>query len=306
MEVFDAIVGNPPYLKLTVSNQELSILNYYKKKYKCLESGSSKNLFQLFIEKALKIVKGRLSYIVPEALLTTKSNDTIRKQLDNKYNHIQNIVTFENFVFGEATIGTIIFVMDKNYFNEEIVYILMNKNGEIVSSSNLNRNNNPVIWRRSSNSLYKNLLEQITNNCVELGTISNMSKGMVVQNRKGVLEKSKTNTNYPFLLGNCRNRYYYKTNLYATYEKLIIIGGTRNLAKHKTIPRLLIRRTGNIICATLSKTEELVESTIYIVTSDKYNLMYLLGILNSNLLTFYLQKGLITNEQGFPNFNVTA
>ena len=96
------------------------------------------------------------------------------------------------------------------------------------------------------------------------------------------------------------SRYFYHYDKYAHYEKLDIIGGTRDLKKHLATPRLLIRRTGKTLCATYSDKKELIESTIYILRSKKVNLKFLLGLINSKLFSFYLSKRLITNVQGFP------
>jgi hypothetical protein len=123
---------------------------------------------------------------------------------------------------------------------------------------------------------------------------------MVVKNRKDILTQSPTKKSYPFLLGNCMSRYNYHYDKYAEYEKLDIIGGTRVLKKHLITPRLLIRRTGSNLCATYSDKQELIESTIYFLRSDKLNLKFLLGLINSKLLSFYLSKRLVTNTQGFP------
>ncbi len=79
-----------------------------------------------------------------------------------------------------------------------------------------------------------------------------------------------------------------------------IIGGANKLSKHLQIPRILIRRICGMLCATYSEQPELVKSTIYITTSDKINLKYLSGVLNSKALTFYLRQKLLTNALGFP------
>jgi hypothetical protein len=127
-----------------------------------------------------------------------------------------------------------------------------------------------------------------------------MSKGMVVKDRNEVLEVRKNKNNIPFLLGSNMQRYKYEYKFYANYDNLKIVGGTNSLKKHSTLPRLLIRRTGNIICAAFSDKLELLESTIYFLVSKEINLKYLLAILNSKLLTFYLKQKLLTNAQGFP------
>jgi len=49
---FDIVIGNPPYLKLTKQSYDKNSLTYFDKSYKSIHGGSSKNLFQLFIEKS--------------------------------------------------------------------------------------------------------------------------------------------------------------------------------------------------------------------------------------------------------------
>jgi len=127
-----------------------------------------------------------------------------------------------------------------------------------------------------------------------------MSKGMVVKDRKSYLRSSPKTKDLPFLLGSSIGRYEIVYQHFANYDDLTIVGGTRDFSKHIHIPRLLIRRTGDMICAAYSSDKELIESTLYILISTKVHLKYLLGILNSKLLTFYLKQKLITNLQGFP------
>ena len=154
-------------------------------------------------------------------------------------------------------------------------------------------------WDVAIDDLSKNLVSKIAEKSIPMGELVIMSKGMVVKNRNEILTQTQTKKSLPFLLGNCK-RYNYHYEKFAEYDKLIIIGGTKDLSKHLATPRLLIRRTGSNLCATYSNNEELIESTIYILRSEKINLKYLLGLINSKLLSYYLIKRLVTNLQGFP------
>lgn len=155
-------------------------------------------------------------------------------------------------------------------------------------------------WDTVSEKKFDSLLLKIENETINLGMISKMSKGMVVHDRQKHLFQSNEEGSLPFLLGSSISRYFYKNKFYAKYDELNIIGGTRDYEKQTKVPRILIRRTGNKICAVHSVTVELIESTLYILTSDNVDLNYLIGVLNSRLLTFYLQQKLITNIQGYP------
>ena len=295
---FDVVIGNPPYLKLTANNIEEEILSYYQRKYKSYSGGSSKNLFQLFTERVTHLEPRIFSFIIPEALLTTESNGRLREIVSSNFN-LNSIVIFDHFVFEDATIGTTIIVGEKN-INEKtkIVKIDNLKKETLLQKIKLNQSAEP--WDVSLDSVSKLIFKKILQSCQLMGELVEMSKGMVVKDRNDFLLTSPSKKSLPFLLGNCMSRYEYHYDKYAEYEKLNIIGGTRDYNKHVTIPRLLIRRTGSNLCATYSEKSELIESTIYILRSEKINLKFLLGLINSKLLSFYLSKKLVTNQQGFP------
>lgn len=295
---FDCVIGNPPYLKLTANNTPPNILSYYQKKFHSYSGGSSKNLFQLFLENASSLSTNLFSFIIPEALLTSESNGKIREILLHNFN-INSIVTFDHFVFQEATIGTTIVVGEKGKKgNTQLVKIDTTKQENIIREIELRKGIDT--WDVSLDETSKEFFKKVLSKSILMGELVEMSKGMVVKNRNDVLTQTPKEKSLPFLLGNCMQRYSYRYDKFAEYEKLEIIGGTRDYRKQTTTPRLLIRRTGSSLCATYSDKAELIESTIYILRSDKVNLKFLLGLINSKLLSFYLSKRLITNQQGFP------
>ncbi|MBN8545901.1 MAG: N-6 DNA methylase [Ignavibacteria bacterium] len=295
---FDAVIGNPPYLKLTSHNTESSVLQYYFRNYVSYSGGSSKNLYQLFLERMIELRPKKFSFIVPEAILTTESNGKIRELLLQQF-RITSVVNFDHFVFEGATIGTSIIVGDQgNKQNSTIITI--DPSGHQRQRGEIKMVISSAPWDILMKDENIKFFEKISHLAIPMGTIVEMSKGMVVKNRNSVLTISQVENSLPFLLGSNMKRYHYNVDKYAVYSNLEIIGGTREITKHLSIPRLFIRRTGGILCATYSENEELVESTIYLVRSQTIDLKYLLGLLNSKLLTFYLKKKLITNSQGFP------
>lgn len=296
---FDCVIGNPPYLKLTINNIDKDILDYYNRNYFSLSGGSSKNLFQLFIERMVNLKPKVISFIVPEALLTSSSNKLVR-DLILKYYTLNSIVKFDHFVFEEATIGTTIFVVEKDQRNKSTMIYLIDSetNKHKIKEENITLLSDS--WDVSSKSEYSDIITKIFKDNIPLKELASMSKGMVVKDRSKVLELKKNKNNLPFLLGSNMSRYKYDYKFYANYDVLEIIGGTRSIQKHSTLPRILIRRTGNVICAAYSDKLELIESTIYFLSSKTIDLKYLLAILNSKVLTFYLKQKLITNAQGFP------
>ena len=79
-ELFNVIVGNPPYVTLSLGKnqgkQDIELMNYYKLQFpNSLEYKG--NLFAIFIEQGIKLLQvgGYLSFIVPNTLLLSLSLD---------------------------------------------------------------------------------------------------------------------------------------------------------------------------------------------------------------------------------------
>ena len=231
--------------------------------------------------------------------MTTSSNHLLRQMMLEEM-MLSSLVVFDRFVFQDATIGSTIFVLEKKGKTTETVVYSLNENGQSSIKKTLILDKDSHVWDTSSKSEYAAILEKICGTGNFLGSLVEMSKGMVVKDRVKYLKPTNANKRLPFLLGNCLARYSIQYKYFAKYEDLTIIGGTKNLGRHLQVPRLLIRRTGSTLCVTFSTNKELVESTIYFLTSDKIALKYLLGVLNSKLMTFYLKQKLVTNTQGFP------
>jgi len=296
---FDAVIGNPPYLKLTLNNSDRHIADYYNLKYQSVSGGSSKNLFQLFIEKMLDLQPETFSFIVPEALLTTLSNKLIRLMMLQKMN-LTKLAVFDKFVFKNATIGSAVFILDRKKQSGQTIVEKLYPTDLTEKVKELKIDECCDIWESSSKNEFDIIIDKIKTDTILMDNLANMSKGMVVKDRITHLRSSPEKADLPFLLGSCIKKYQIEYKYFTNYDELTIIGGTKELNKQLRTPRLLIRRTGKTLCVAYSPNKELIESTLYILTSDQINLKYLLGILNSDLLTFYLKQKLITNIQGFP------
>ena len=116
---FDVIVGNPPYVTLSLGKKQdkidPNVLEYYKSKF--INSLEYKgNTYALFIEQGFNLLKlgGFLSFIVPNTLLLTSSFAKLRKFLLQNTTII-SIVNLKYEVFPDAdTGGTTVFVFKKD------------------------------------------------------------------------------------------------------------------------------------------------------------------------------------------------
>ncbi len=292
---FDVVIGNPPYLNMTRNNTKIGHLNFYSDKFVSIRKANSKNIFVLFIEKSITLLKENsiLSFIVPEGLFVTRSySDCVKLISDN--GSIDTIVKFEDQVFEDAVTGSIIFKFIKNFSNITTRYFLFTKEKNLQE---IKQSANPVITRME------------THDSVKLSKIAMLFKGMVVKDRKTVLYHENKDFIMPdiFLLGNCMGRYIISDKYYCDYKILQIAGGTKDKKKHDLFPRLIIRRTGDSLCCSFLEYKALTESTLYsmILTSAEYHLKFLLALFNSTLYTYYIQQKMLTNQQMFPQILMT-
>ena len=96
---FDAVVGNPPYVRMELFKDEVK---YFSNKYKVYHKAA--DLYAYFIEKSLSVIKrnGLFSYIVSNKWMRAEYGKPLRKLLIGK--SVEEIVDFEHLqVFKGAT-----------------------------------------------------------------------------------------------------------------------------------------------------------------------------------------------------------
>lgn len=95
---FDAIVGNPPYIRIQnmvrYSPREVQYYQSAASPYTCARSDNF-DKYSLFIERGLSLLKptGRLGYIVPHKFFSLKSGQALRKLL-SEGRHVTEIIHF--------------------------------------------------------------------------------------------------------------------------------------------------------------------------------------------------------------------
>ncbi len=290
---FDVVIGNPPYYIITKNNTESAYINHLLTNYLTIQKSNSKNIFNLFIELGVHLGNNTSvnTMIVPEGLFETRSySDTIEFLKTN--GSVSNITRIEGMVFDEANTGNVIFMFDKNGKSETKEFKFnLTKTLEIIENKN--------------DSILDNLK---SDRYLKLSDMCQLFKGMVVSDRKKVIFPENIN-NLPdkFLLGNCISKWKIDKFNYTDYTQLKIIGGTKLKSKHDIFPKILIRRTGDYLCCAYLEKPALTESTLYSCWSiqKEINNLFILGILHSKLIDYYIKQLLVTNPQAFPQILMT-
>jgi hypothetical protein len=105
---FDAIVGNPPYVRIQMMKEWAPLeVEYYKRQYTSASSGNY-DIYVVFVERALQLLAkhGRAGYILPNKFLTAEYAEPLRKILSTE-KAVGEILSFgDQQVFEGATTYT--------------------------------------------------------------------------------------------------------------------------------------------------------------------------------------------------------
>jgi hypothetical protein len=295
---FDVVIGNPPYIR--VDNIPEKFKTYYKNSY--LSSMGKYDMYYLFIEKSYDLLKkenGRFGMIVPNKFGVSDSASALREIIIKKSKEVLiNSVTKLN-VFGKAKNYPVLlfFSTDKN---EELCRSLkftetLKKDQLLKKSSIILNLNKEDITKMPRNILPINTPKQnlliyfhIRKNTQPLINLFKVSEGFRMPSK---FEKDKGNEHilkqYQF------SRYSpLEEGVYINKEdrcKVISDNSERYINCLKT--KIVIAEDALKLEATLDTSKSLCQGGVYFgvlkhIEKDQISLIYLLGILNSRLITF--------------------
>lgn len=260
---FDAIVGNPPYVRMETFKP---IKNYLKKKFYSHDERS--DLYTYFIEQANILLnkKGRYGVIVSNKFLRANYGSPLREYL-SKNTNVEQVIDFAGLpVFIGATVRTIILITSPKQEGNALPTIyapplnistfteLENGRCSVASAiSNLkyevsNDSLHKEIWNFSGNKL-SNLLDSIKSRCTSLkiycdgkicmGIKSGLTEAFVINSEKQfqILKENPEASEIikPFLNGRDIRRYYIESKnqfLIYTYHGV-------NIEKYPAVKRHL-------------------------------------------------------------------
>jgi type I restriction-modification system DNA methylase subunit len=117
---FDAMIGNPPYIRIQTLQETSSIdVDFFKKKYRSASKGNY-DIYVIFVEKGLALLneKGRLGFILPHKFFNSMYGESLRGMIaEGKY--LAKLIHFgDQQVFANATTYTCLMFLDKAEHDE--------------------------------------------------------------------------------------------------------------------------------------------------------------------------------------------
>jgi len=105
---FDAVVGNPPYIRIQALKEWAPLeVDFYKKRYISASKGNY-DIYVVFVEKGLHLLskRGRLGYILPSKFFSTDYGEGLRRLITEKQS-VAEVIDFGHAqVFRSATTYT--------------------------------------------------------------------------------------------------------------------------------------------------------------------------------------------------------
>lgn len=322
---FDLVIGNPPYIFTRGRSFTDEMKNYYQKTY-TNSSEFKANTYTFFIELAYQLLKpnGIFSFIVPNNILTIGTNSKIRNFLMDNTGELSIINSLDN-IFTDASVDNCIISFKK----ESPSYIEIGElnNGEINTISKV-----PSDFYKKDNIIsiskakYKHLgkvFNKVDNfpplNREEIATVKT---GVQVYGKgqgepKQTKEKVDNRVFHSFEQVDSSYRKYLDGENVSRYNltwnnEWVKYGNHMARMRNPEIfeePRILVRQIPTnktySIEATLVEDDYISDVNSHIITFIKVNPRFLLGLINSKLLSiWFVLKFDKFQRRIFPQFKI--
>lgn len=291
---FDVIIGNPPYINTKRGVQDKDTL----KRIFTTATGQF-DVFTLFIEFAIKESRNIVSFIVPKPFINNENYESIRKMA---LMHSIPKVVIGSGIFEAAGVESCIFILSKQSTTPQIE-ILKFEDSEFYISNQLDKEACSILpFHMLNTELGQDdikLYRALRTRSIPLGNLVEITRGVECGKNDSAI--TRTPNQFPLLRGEDVTRYkLIHTGLFIRFDP-------RNEIKFKPIAiyrsrKILIRRVSDELIATFDSDGYIVLNTLYccIPRGQNCDILFLTGLINSALLSFWFKKTFVLTDKLFP------
>lgn len=284
---FDIVIGNPPYgARLSDTEKDL-----YRKIYP--ETQFKVDTYSLFVLLSLKLMRqdSVTYFIIPNTLLDNYYEDKVRHKILTQYRLLE-VCDLSDSIFEAAVVHSMIIGYKREkgiQYDVTIKTETLDCPPSFIPHQYFVEQSQCCISYR--NYKYQGLFDKLANDCVNLQEVLDIKQTIKTGNDKKYITTEKLADNFkPILRGKDICRYGYKySGLYVNYGKHLA-----NCIRYDIFeqPKILIREAGATIVATYDEDNYYIMSSLYnaIIKNEAYSLRYLLGLINSKVFQFLMNK----------------
>jgi type I restriction-modification system DNA methylase subunit len=315
---FDAIVGNPPYRMLQPHNTDEITLAFLRKHYVAAEFKIE--LFHLFIQRAVSLVKagGFQSYIVPTTILNNVYAESLRRWILNKC-QINQICVAQGRVFADADVHTSVLIFelepDAKKRSQNLIQTTAMLGQEFASkpvfseqtSQTTFANLQGCVWNILVNERNKSLITRLTQKFSSLNDVAVINRGLITGDRKKYFSKEKeTKDHVPIIAGGDVQRYFTaQPGEFVLFKRPETAGGCWDKEVHFAPHKLVVRQICEEPTASIVRSPLAVTGNIFTVRGKSLeDELYLLGIINSRLSSFFWKTMFADFKDSFPQVTI--
>ncbi len=311
---FDAIVGNPPYIQLSMEAfRDEEANRYLRDTYKF--SGGRLNTFAFFIERARQKTRegGKFSYIVPNTILSQEYYTELRQRL-LQHTQINAVAIPEGQIFKNAVVETVVLVLTKQAPGPngqpggEVRFETLYEEGPgpehaSVMQSHLADNYN-ASFITPFNPEIRTIKDKLEKNRANFGSWLNVNQAIALKHDRAacLTDRKETALHREVLDGRHISRYL--TGASPNYFKFDV--SKIHSCKREDIfllpEKIFFRRVGDSLIASIDSQQKFALNTLVVMTPRPgcpYSLRYLLALFNSKLLNFYYVNFLKSSKKVF-------
>lgn len=285
---FDLVVGNPPYVLILKEHKDYI---KYKQSYKTA-SGGKINLYNLFFENSLKLIKrnGFLSFITPNTYLSGTDTKNLREILLNETSIYEIIeYTEKQKVFDKVTQAVATIFLTNQKLSNHQIKLTTSKQGEQICLQDDVRKRNLLL-------AISPLILKIEQQKARLKDCFDIFQGEVnLTTKKQFFSLEKGENRLLMWRGDNVGKYYPQSqpkewcdktasNLDCKKARIVMQQVSNQSQKFRTKAFI---SSENFICG---------NSTNYLISKHNENLLFYLGLINSQVFNFYFNYFSFTNH----------
>jgi type I restriction-modification system DNA methylase subunit len=311
---FDAIIGNPPYIQLSMEVfRDENANRYLRDTYRF--SGGRLNTFAFFFERARQKTReaGKFAYIVPNTVLSQEYYADLRQRLIQDTD-INTVAIPEGQIFKDAVVETAVLVLTKHTRSrgekpEEMVeFVRLSDSGlggehTSVTQSDL-MDNYKASFITPLKAEVRAIRDKLSKNHQHFDRWLNVNQAIALKHDRAacLADHKKTPLHREVLDGRHISRYL--TGKSPNYFKFDV--SKIHSCKREDIfllpEKIFFRRVGDSLIASLDREKKFALNTLVVISPKAdcpYSLRYVLALLNSKLLNFYYVSFLKSSKKVF-------